>query len=380
MGTKKTLRMTFILFALLLIFLSIATRLTKEEPSTNKEGIETQSLGINQLNMIDTNNGWAMNDSLVLRTEDGGHTWSNVTPDNVTVHTNPSLKPAAVFIDKNNAYLAIPQEDSYIKIFKTINGGEDWETTAIHSTFSLAEAPYISAFQFIDNKNGFLLIGDGLASGSEPIEVYKTTDGSQSWQLLSITSEQSKLPHDGLKSGIAFLDMNNGWVTGNDSSNQLYLYRTVDGGNSWRKEELKIPDGFSVEGEAPYTLPPNFLTIREGFLPIIFHQGGQPTFFYRTSDGGDHWEVTTPIYSDLNYRFIWSIIDKNTIIASDENSLFITKDGAKTWEKNSIHDIQNITLLDFLSISEGWMVGEEKLYKTNDGGRSWTKLESTIVN
>lgn len=102
---------------------------------------------------------------------------------------------------------------------------------------------------------------------------------------------------------------------------------------------------------------------------------------YRTTDGGRSWK---PLLSGApaNINFIhfvdwnhgWMLGETNSQGDGSETILFMTTNGGKAWNKKPM---PNLLSLHFIDPKNGWAVGKNAtLLKTNDGGVQWTKVDS----
>ena len=72
------------------------------------------------IEMIDTVNGWGITNTQIVRTNDGGVTWYNVTPPDIA-ETGYSV--ATQFLDATHAWLQFPDPNNYP------NGGTMYHTS-----------------------------------------------------------------------------------------------------------------------------------------------------------------------------------------------------------------------------------------------------------
>ncbi len=103
---------------------------------------------------------------------------------------------------------------------------------------------------------------------------------------------------------------------------------------------------------------------------------------YATTDGGRGWKpLSSGSDADLNLIYFidrnrgW-MLGKSGAKTGDEdegeNILFITTDGGRTWERKPL---PNVTSLHFTDAKTGWAVGKNfTLLKTTDGGLEWSKV------
>ncbi len=195
--------------------------------------------GLLSIRMLDSSQGWALNENAVLKTFDGGLHWHCATPTSM----RPGMTAGGTFMDLNNAWV-VPEQQSLagITIWLTHDGGQHWQNATIHgSQLEPIEPPH-----FLTTQQGWIEVATngGPGAGSESVALFHTSDGGLTWsQLASTDDPRSGLSRGGLKSGISFKDALNGWATGHDASFTPWLYVTHDGGKTWRQLPYMYPRG-----------------------------------------------------------------------------------------------------------------------------------------
>lgn len=323
-----------------------------------------QITGLTSLHMLDTSTGWALTGNAVLRTNDGGSHWQNVTPPNTTLS-----RSVAEFHTASLAWIATrPTNVATALVLRTTDGGKTWQQTSIQASF-------VKQITFIDDQHGWLLSGNENAAGApaEAVGVFRTTDGGRTWRsvstaLFSDATPPGHLPYGGQKSGIHFLNASTGWVTGTVMMSDLaWLYVTHDGGSTWNQQTLPRPQG--VPSAQLRVLSPTFYSATEGVLPVGV--GDATTVIYVTHDGGTTWKPTTPVSARLGTV---DFLDGQHGWVTDGTILFATSDGGYSWTSQPKSSVfTHVTQLDFVSNMHGLAISSEAfVLQTEDGGRTWT--------
>jgi len=192
---------------------------------------------------------------------------------------------------------------------------------------------------------------EGFASISKDT-ILKTTDG---WK----TFTKSLADTAALFDGIQFVNKNVGFVV--DRNN--YIFKTIDGGNSWEKLKINI-SGASLQ---------DIKCLNQD--TIFIAAGGDPKikngYVLKSVNGGQTWDTTRT----MNLSHI-SFLDGSTGYASGPYGIIKTTDSGKTWD--TISALRSDDIL-FLDENRGYFSDKRSLYQTIDGGRTW-KLMKTIIN
>ncbi len=370
---------TFFITAVLLVSLSACTnRIATPTPTPLPTLPAIPSLTlvsspeILRFTMLDPTNGWAVSETAVLRTVDGGSTWYDATPSGLA---SVGYSAASCFLDAHTAWIVTPGSDLTRGILHaTQDGGESWTSAEVDFP-----AGYMS---FPDGTNGWVLVALGAAMSHEAVAVFQTGDAGLTWTQ-SFTNEPNSpgtsdsLPFVGNKTGITALDGNLAWVTGSQPSTDfIYLYMTQDGGSTWTHQEPAFPDGFL--GAMATTFPPRFFNSTNGVLPAAMYADAVNTVFYTTTDSGLTWSPSTPV--PLNGQFsIATLVD--FFVWDGDQSLFASHDSGNTWSQVTpdINLKDKLAGFQFVDLNTGWALasddqGHHTLYSTSDGGITWPIL------
>ena len=156
-----------------------------------------------------------------------------------------------------------------------------------------------------------------------------------------------------------------GWL-GIRTTQQSRLYRTDDGGRSWRLVSLPLS-----------TLLMNAVThTPDGAAILITSNGyGSHAMVITSRDGGDHWESPRQLPDDLGGIPFWfAFLDHDHWLYANGETVFITNDAARTWTsfKPSLPPGHRLgTEVRFADRLHGWADVGDAMLRTEDGGRSW---------
>ncbi|MFT4928519.1 MAG: photosystem II stability/assembly factor-like uncharacterized protein [Phenylobacterium sp.] len=130
-----------------------------------------------------------------------------------------------------------PRLQAYVQlkpvVLRTFDGGLTWTNTTANITDFIA-GEWGWKIQFISDKVGFVSL-----ENFRDASILKTTDGGQSWTHLHVSADQTgSLAINNDLEGIGFIDENHGWVGGwgIDFIGQQNSY-TADGGQSWIRQD-----------------------------------------------------------------------------------------------------------------------------------------------
>ncbi|OZM56477.1 hypothetical protein CIB95_11925 [Lottiidibacillus patelloidae] len=336
--------------------------------------LDEDAMNIPNVQMMDENVGWSVFNNSIYRTVDGGRIWLDVTPSGITTTSD-----YVYFHTGNRAFIA-SNENTHWKIYYTKNGGGSWETGE-----DIPVAGAFANFSFHSKTEGSLMITKNPGLNYSEVILLTTKNGGKSWSaVIDETKDNSEnmLPHSGNKTGIAFKDHKNGWIVGVKSQHKVpWIYKTADGGISWKKQDIPTPKNNKYEGV--WTEVPNFFNDKVGMLFVQTYSRDKAfSHFYTTNDGGETWSESGTIENKSDY-LMHDFVSSTNGWMSDGKSLYRTEAGLQNWiQIMAVKEIMGettdsvIVSLEFVSETKGWLIirGEGNKYilcDTNDGGMTW---------
>jgi photosystem II stability/assembly factor-like uncharacterized protein len=332
-----------------------------------------ESPAILRLHMLDAFTGWAIQEQILLRTIDGGATWRNVSMPNETAL---GYSTELTTLGADQAWVLVPDSADPLNagtLYRTEDGGLNW--IAIPTPFGSAR------LDFVDFWNGWAMVDLGVAAGSMGVAIYQTDTGGVTWRQVYTNDPTAddagdSLPLSGLKNNLVAASMQTAWVGGVIyAPGVIYLYQTRDGGQSWAAQSLPIPE--EVETSEASTDGPLVLSPAEAILPVRFTGEILQTAFYGSNDGGQTWVFKSMIpgagsvdFTSALHGIFWS-----------GGKFYTTTDGAQTWNAvtPNIAFGDMLAVMDFADPATGWVVtidasNQHTLYQTRDGGITWMPI------
>jgi photosystem II stability/assembly factor-like uncharacterized protein len=324
--------------------------------------------------MVDEIYGWAVTERFIIRTNDGGVTWYNVTPPGLT---EAGYSVFVDFHDMHHAWIQVVDPGKYPfggTLHRTSDGGITWES--FETPFSAGD------LEFVDENNGWIMADIGIGAGSMAVSVFQTNNGGRTWSRMftndpNFEGAGESLPLGGIKVMLRVLDMQRAWIGGVIySSGSAYLFRTGDGGRTWSGASIVLPEEAHNSEIAVEQL--RFASPTEGFLALRMTSANMQTILYRTDDGGETWEL---LPTRLPGGGFLEILSAQEIVFYSGGRFHVTKDAGETFDAVEPDTAfgETVTSMSFANASTGWIVttrpiNRRAFYKTTDGGATWTQL------
>ncbi|MGB7874865.1 MAG: hypothetical protein WBL25_10815 [Anaerolineales bacterium] len=332
------------------------------------------SPAITSLHMLSELDGWAISESAILRTTDGGSTWYNVSPQGITAFGYGTTN---TFLNASQAWVMVADASDPAGsglLYRTDDGGINW---------SVYPVPFGGGdLAFTNENDGWMMAYLGVAAGSMAVSIYRTDDGGATWTQVytndpNLAGAGDSLPLGGIKNNLTPLDANTAWVSGIVYAPEtFYIFKTSDGGQVWVSQPMPAAPGMQ-DTEVSVDSGPIFASPSDGILPIRFTGDTLRTGFYATQDAGLSWEFVTfmPGAGAVDFvspsdGFFWT-----------GEQFFFTVDGAQTWTtiNSDAPFAEAFAGMDFVNTRTGWVwtynvTGQYDLYKTTDGGATWFSM------
>jgi photosystem II stability/assembly factor-like uncharacterized protein len=366
---------------------------------------------ITEIHMLDAHNGWAWSDGLggqrlLLHTDDGGSTWHNVTPTGF-----PYNEDGSCFRDVRTAWVPILNRTNYATgLLHTTDAGKSW------SVLNQTNAPIFneaSSVRFFSSIYGVGNTSDG-GLGSSDVTFFETHDAGKSWSRIPLRprdpkfSESSNTFHLSNIGGdrIAFYPPASVIITYGDTADEqpkgvVRLSVTSNLGKTWH--DLKLPMAKQYRNSLCAPLGPVFADKRNIVLAAhVFELTTNDSYsdgaliFYASHDGGSKWIAKRGVIDVKQPRYgnAFKVVSPECFLVANGSDICVTHDGAESWQiitpniSFGATSKRDIVQMDFVDENHGWLVisdhnefhpdGNFILYRTSDGGKTWTELPMRI--
>ena len=306
----------------------------------------------------------------ILRSTDAGGHWSDVTPSDL--RGPESSTPGSVDALTGTRAWLLDGDQAHPTLFSTIDSGHAWRP--------IGPIPGSCSVQFVNPRRGWCVRLGG-AAGSETVAIYRTSNGGLSWRKISVTGVPESRPRstvDALPFGcdktVSFTSPTAGFASASCNNGGGLVHATTDGGVRWRGELM--------------LLPPRNGSGYEQFTDVVAHRGEATigvtrfashvqsfTLIFHSTDAGRRWTPVRPpgphtAYDvDIVTADIWRLTAGHTVLA--------TNDAGKTWQTST----SEITLnrsdqVIFTTATTAWEIppADGPVRYSSDQGRHWAAI------
>lgn len=257
----------------------------------------------------------------VYKSTDGGKKWSFLGLEKtgqigaVEIHpTNPDVAFVAAI---GNAFAANPERG----IYRTQDGGKSWEKVLYLSDttgfadleFHPTQAQVIYAAAWRGQRLPWTIISGGKEGG-----IYKSTDGGDSWQLVSKGLPGNLIGKIDL--AVTPAAPNRVYALVEAPEGEGGLYRSEDAGETWTLQSTN-------EGLLDRPFYYCNVDVDPQNSDIVYVNA---TSFWRSTDGGVKWQRLSTPHGD-NHDIWINPNDSNLWVQCNDGGAAVTRDGGKTW-------------------------------------------------
>lgn len=328
---------------------------------------------LTSLSFVDADHGWVVAAdctqgggtptsgcrALVYGTTDGGHSWS---PEGRLLLVPRKLQ----FTDSSTGWVVggIGQQcgDAACPnvVMQTTDAGRSWQRT-------LTTSVDLIDLSFASPRDGWILGETCETKAACKATLVSTASTGQTWS-------NQDLPLTGHGFRLARISPSVGWVGAIDNG-QAVLIATRDDGKHWDKVETPC------HGES---LAFDFRSPTAGWLACSGGAGGGSATdgLYRTADGGQTWQTLPPLSTGTAANQPGGAVatlaftsPNDGWIVEGEGEVLATHDGGKTWSL-ALAAKQSLAAGTFVDSTHGWVVGNQTIWATANGGKSWDKSEA----
>ncbi|HTC95466.1 MAG TPA: YCF48-related protein [Terriglobales bacterium] len=268
--------------------------------------------------------------------------------------------------------------------------------------FCLDQDIQVEDIAFLDELHGWVSVGE-----PKPV-LYHTSNGGTTWTQVSLNLALRC---------VHFLDSHTGIALHVESESTTAIYRTVDGGRSWRKmTSIELPNrthlvdigatslanvfvvgegsgglgyfaqiqGKDATVQVRNDLPADFT--RQSNALAVFGDGAQHVWIVgkelilHSANNGKTWEnqyVNTSPRMDMAISG-YALPGGHAWIAAADFDVYRTDDYGKHWDRTlTTTDHTNFSSISFSSLERGCAIGDSPwVYCTGDGGQTWSKTKA----
>jgi len=277
-----------------------------------------------------------VNNGGVWKSTDYGHTWKPVFDDQPTGSVGclaiAQSQPDTVYVGSGEG-LHRPGLSVGDGVYKTTDGGKTWRNTG------LKDGQQISGIS-VDPKNPdrvFVAVMGHPYGPNKERGVYRTLDGGKSWKQVLFIDEDTGAPAvaiDPVDPQTIYADLwasrEGPWENGDWNGTTSGLFKSTDGGNTWKKLGGGLPTAADKVGRIGFT-------VCQANNKRLYATVDSPTKggIYRSDDAGATWTLVT------NERRLWGRggdfaevrvdpTDPDKVYAAN-TSTYRSTDGGKTW-------------------------------------------------
>ncbi|WP_329377218.1 oxidoreductase [Streptomyces sp. NBC_01351] len=258
----------------------------------------------------------------VLRTVDGGRTWSDVSPPSAVAQAL-ELRDIEAFDSRRAVALSIGEGEAS-RILRTEDGGATWAETFRNPD----PRAFYDCLTFFDSRHGLAM--------SDPVDgkfrLLSTDDGGRTWEVLPTEGMPEALPGEAgfAASGQCLVSAGpkDVWLATGGAATARILHSS-DRGLTWTATESTLPAGDPARGVFALA----FRDRTKGLAVGGDYRTGQPSpqAAAVTSDGGRSWNGAATPPPAYRSGAAWYPYAGNTALAVGPTGTDVSTDGGRHW-------------------------------------------------
>lgn len=293
----------------------------------------------------------------ILRTADAGRTWSRVWPDGPGPLRQISMTASGYG-------LAVPQGQPDV-LWRTEDGGRSWRMLRSFPYKVRSEAPElgvppeISAFWALPGGGALVLAGPTF---------YRSGDAGRSWRVIALHLPSTSPYGFGT---LWFASAEVGWYYGETRAGSAQIYRTADGGRTWRRSSV-------ISGTGPLICQP--IGQSDGWCLHGLRSGDKPAYWKMalsgTTDSGRHFVPVGTLAMSVPITSI-SYFSPAAGALLETHDILLTRNAGRTFTDLRItllnqflpHQVDDVSPSDIYVVTDAG-----RLFVSRDGGRHWRQI------
>ncbi len=295
----------------------------------------------------------------IWKSTDNGDNWVNIGLTNQRIISKIIIDPSNTNIIYA-ATMGIPFERNNERgLYKSVDGGLSWN----QMLFINNESGIIDLVMNVNNPQILYAAGwnrirnneESLISG-QAAKIYKTTDGGTTWNIMT-----SDLPQgDMSRIGLAISENNPDIVYAvyvNTDLDYEGVYKTTDGGQNWNLQNSNGIDPFFMGGFGWY------------FGRIVINPSNDNEIYvcgvdiYKSVDGGNNFNQADPAFEMHADKHDVFFLNGSEILLATDGGIYKTTNGGASWT-----DFENIPNTQFYRVTSNPFVTGEYAGGTQDNG------------
>jgi len=267
----------------------------------------------------------------VYRSDDGGDSWMNVGLPNSNHIGRIVIDPS----DSDRVFAAatgiLYGKNEERGIFRTLNGGTDWErvlfvtdsTAAIDVVMNPVHTDTLYAAMWERTRKPYQRDYGGVTSA-----IHRSYDGGDTWEILNNGLPVSNTQTGRIGLAISASEPNTIYAryTTNEITNVFDgVYKSTDNGDSW----TLISDNTLDNVDSFFGWFFGNIRVNPTNADDVFLLGQS---LYRTQNSGTSWDFVEGMHVD-HHAIEFSTSDPNFILAGNDGGAYLSEDGGNSWQK-----------------------------------------------